>query len=155
MAKIKIDQFNDYYNAELIGAFPDEVCILGGGDTEEEAIAEMKANAEVWLEYVIEEANVEQSCNGYRVECKSEDKKRRRRMNLERLLSSSRMVADDIDTKNETGDKGLMNTQTEIDKAYKEGYEKGAEEMRLEAKKPIEKFIKQRERRQSKSFRKS
>lgn len=45
-----------------------------------------------------------------------------------------------------------MNTQTEIDKAYKEGYEKGAEEMRLEAKKPIEKFIKQRERQAVKEF---
>ena len=45
-----------------------------------------------------------------------------------------------------------MNTQTEIDKAYKEGYEKGAEEMRLEAKMPIEKFIKQRERQAVKEF---
>lgn len=37
-------------------------------------------------------------------------------------------------------------------KAYKAGYEKGAEEMRLEAKKPIEKFIKQRERQAVKEF---
>ena len=37
-------------------------------------------------------------------------------------------------------------------KAYKEGYEKGAEEMRLEAKKPIEKFIKHRERQAVKEF---
>lgn len=77
MAKIKIDKFNDYYNAELIGAFHEDVNILGGGDTEEEAIAEMKANAEVWLGYVIEEANVEQYCNGYRVEVQ----KRRRKTN--------------------------------------------------------------------------
>lgn len=75
MAKIKIDQFNDYYNAELIGVFPDEVCILGGGYTEEEALKELKANAEVWLEYVIEEAKVEQYCNGRPLECKIEDKK--------------------------------------------------------------------------------
>lgn len=79
MARIKIDQFNDYYNAELIGAFPEEVCILGGGDTEEDAIAEMKANAEVWLEYEIKEAKVEKYWNGYRVECESDDKKRRRK----------------------------------------------------------------------------
>lgn len=79
MAKIKIDQFNDYYNAELTGVFHEDVAILGGGDTEEEAIANMKANAEVWLEYVIEEANVEQCCNGRPMECKSEDKKRRRK----------------------------------------------------------------------------
>lgn len=45
-----------------------------------------------------------------------------------------------------------MKTQTKIDKAYKEGYEKGAEEMRLEAKRPIEKFIKQRERQAVKEF---
>lgn len=37
MARIKIDQFNDYYNAELIGVFTKEVAIVGGGDTEEEA----------------------------------------------------------------------------------------------------------------------
>ena len=36
MAKIKIDQFNDYYNAELTGVFHEDVAILGGGDTEEE-----------------------------------------------------------------------------------------------------------------------
>lgn len=68
MAKIKIDKFNDYYNAELIGAFPDEVCILGGGNTEEEAIANMKANAETWLEYEIKEAKVEKYWNGELVE---------------------------------------------------------------------------------------
>ena len=50
MARIKIEQVNEYYNVELIGVFSDEVCILGGGYTEEEAIAEMKANAETWLE---------------------------------------------------------------------------------------------------------
>lgn len=116
MARIKIDKFNDYYNAELIGVFHEDVNILGGGDTEEEAIAEMKANAEVWLGYEIKEAKVEKYWNGERVEVQE------------------------------------MNTQTEIDKAYKEGYEKGAEEMRLEAKKPIEKFIKQRERQAVKEF---
>lgn len=87
MARIKIEQVNEYYNVELIDVFPDEVAILGGENTE-----------------------------------------------------------------NAIGDNGLMNTQTEIDKAYKEGYEKGAEEMRLEAKKPIEKFIKQRERQAVKEF---
>ena len=68
MPKIKIEQVNEYYNVELIGVFPDEVCILGGGRTEEEAIAEMKANAETWLEYEIEEAKVEKYWNGERVE---------------------------------------------------------------------------------------
>lgn len=68
MARIKIDQFNDYYNAELTGVFHEDVAILGGGDTEEEAIAEMKANAEVWLGYVIEEAKVEKYRNGEPVE---------------------------------------------------------------------------------------
>ena len=68
MARIKIEQVNEYYNVELIGVFPDEVCILGGGRTEEEAIAEMKANAEVWLEYQIEEAKLEKYWNGVRVE---------------------------------------------------------------------------------------
>ena len=75
MARIKIDKFNEYYNVELIDVFPDEVCILGGGRTEEEAIADMKANAETWLEYVIEEAKVEKYWNGERVEVKNgEDK---------------------------------------------------------------------------------
>ena len=64
MARIKIDKVNEYYNVELIGVFPDEVCILGGGYTEEEALAELKANAETWLEYAIEDATVEQYCNG-------------------------------------------------------------------------------------------
>ena len=75
MGRIKIDKVNEYFNTELIGVFPDEVCILGGGYTKEEAIAEMKANAETWLEYEIDEAKVEQYCNGYRVEYKSEDKR--------------------------------------------------------------------------------
>ena len=75
MAKIKIDQFDDYYNAELIGAFHEDVNILGGGDTEEEAIAEMKANAETWLEYEIKEAKVEKYWNGEPVEVQhGEDK---------------------------------------------------------------------------------
>ena len=64
MARIKIEQVNEYYNVELIGVFPDEVCILGGGYTKEEAIAEMKENAETWLEYEIDEAKVEQYYNG-------------------------------------------------------------------------------------------
>ena len=68
MARIKIEQVNEYYNVELIGAFPDEVCILGGGYTEEEAIADMKANADVWLEYEIKEAKLEKYWNGERVE---------------------------------------------------------------------------------------
>ena len=75
MARIKIDKVNEYFNTELIGVFPDEVCILGGGRTEEEAIAEMKANAETWLEYEIEDAKVEKYWNGERVEVKDgEDK---------------------------------------------------------------------------------
>ena len=68
MARIKIEQVNEYYNVELIGVFPDEVCILGGGRTEEEALKELKANAEVWLEYAIEEAKVEKYWNGEPVE---------------------------------------------------------------------------------------
>lgn len=78
MARIKIDQFNDYYNAELTGVFHEDVAILGGGNTEEEAIANMKANAETWLEYEIKEAKVEKYWNGEPVECKSNYKKRRR-----------------------------------------------------------------------------
>ena len=68
MARIKIEQVNEYYNVELIGVFPEEVCILGGGRTEKEAIAEMKANAEVWLEYAIDEAKLEKYWNGEPVE---------------------------------------------------------------------------------------
>ena len=68
MARIKIDKFNEYYNVELIGAFPDEVCILGGGYTEEETLKELKANADVWLEYEIKEAKLEKYWNGERVE---------------------------------------------------------------------------------------
>lgn len=56
MARIKIDKVNEYYNVELIDVFPDEVAILGGGYTEEEAIAEMKENAKVYLDYILEEA---------------------------------------------------------------------------------------------------
>ena len=37
-------------------------------NTEEESIAEMKANAETWLEYEIEEAKVEKYWNGEPVE---------------------------------------------------------------------------------------
>ena len=77
MARIKIEQVNDYYNTELLDVFPDEVCILGGGYTEEEALKELKANAETWLEYEIRDAKVEKYCNGRPMECKIEDKKRR------------------------------------------------------------------------------
>lgn len=28
MSRIKIEQVNEYYNVELIGVFPDEVCTL-------------------------------------------------------------------------------------------------------------------------------
>ena len=68
MARIKIEQVNEYFNTELLDVFPDEVCILGGGYTEEEAIADMKANADVWLEYEIKEAKLEKYWNGERVE---------------------------------------------------------------------------------------
>ena len=34
MARIKIEQINEYYNVELFDVFPDEVCILGGGYTD-------------------------------------------------------------------------------------------------------------------------
>lgn len=68
MAKIKIDQVNNYFNTELLDVFPEEVCILGGGRTEEEALKELKANAEVWLEYEIDEAKVEKYWNGEPVE---------------------------------------------------------------------------------------
>lgn len=71
MARIKIEQVtvcgDEYYNTELIGVFPEEVAILGGGYTKEEALKELEANAETWLEYEIEEAKVEQYCNGQRV----------------------------------------------------------------------------------------
>lgn len=84
MAKIKIDQFNDYYNAELTGVFHEDVAILGGGDTEEEAIAEMKANAEVWLGYVIKDAKVEKYWNGEPVEVQNRGQKaeEKRKMNI-------------------------------------------------------------------------
>ena len=75
MARIKIEQVNEYYNVELLDVFPDKVCIMGGGYTKEEAIAEMKANAETRLEYEIEEAKVEKYWNGEPVEVKDgEDK---------------------------------------------------------------------------------
>lgn len=75
MARIKIDKVNEYYNVELLDVFPDEVCILGGGYTEEEAIAEMKANAETWLEYEIKEAKVEKYWNGELVEVQDGENK--------------------------------------------------------------------------------
>lgn len=63
MGRIKINQTTvcgkEYFNTELLDMFPDEVCILGGGYTKEEAIAEMKANAYTYLEYEIKEAKVE------------------------------------------------------------------------------------------------
>lgn len=62
MANIKIEKCYDsqggiYYGASLEDVFPVNVVIVGGGDTPEEAIAEMKENARVYLEYVLEEAN--------------------------------------------------------------------------------------------------
>lgn len=72
MARIKINKTTvcgkEYFITALLDVFPDVVCILGGGYTEEEAIAEMKANAETWLEYEIEEAKVEKYWNGELVE---------------------------------------------------------------------------------------
>ena len=72
MGRIKINQTTvcgkEYFNTELLDVFPDEVCILGGGYTKEEALKELKANAETWLEYEIEEAKVEKYWNGERVE---------------------------------------------------------------------------------------
>lgn len=72
MARIKINQTTvcgkEYFNTELLDVFPDDVCILGGGYTEEEAIAEMKANAETWLEYEIKDAKLEKYWNGEPVE---------------------------------------------------------------------------------------
>ena len=79
MGRIKINQTTvcgkEYFNTELLDVFPDEVCILGGGRTEEEAIAEMKANAETWLEYEIEEAKVEKYWNGEPVEVQDGENK--------------------------------------------------------------------------------
>lgn len=75
MTRIKIDKVNEYFNAELLDVFPDEVCILGGGYTEEEAIAEMKANAETWLEYEIDEAKLEKYWNGELVEVQDGENK--------------------------------------------------------------------------------
>ena len=72
MVRIKINQTTvcgkEYFNTELLDVFPDEVCILGGGYTKEEALKELKANAEVWLEYEIKEAKLEKYWNGERVE---------------------------------------------------------------------------------------
>ena len=72
MGRIKINQTTvcgkEYFNTELLDVFPDEVCILGGGYTKEEALKELKANAEVWLEYEIKEAKLEKYWNGERVE---------------------------------------------------------------------------------------
>lgn len=61
MANIKIEKCYDsqggiYYGASLEDVFPGNVVIVGGGDTPEEAIAEMKENARVYLEHVLEEA---------------------------------------------------------------------------------------------------
>ena len=79
MGRIKINQTTvcgkEYFNTELLDVFPDEVCILGGGYTKEEAIAEMKANAETWLEYEIEEAKVEKYWNGEPVEVQDGENK--------------------------------------------------------------------------------
>lgn len=69
MAKIKIEKCRDnqgriYYGASLEDVFPVNVVIVGGGDTKEEATAEMKENARVYLEYVLEEVENEQICSG-------------------------------------------------------------------------------------------
>ena len=61
MANIKIEKCYDnqgktYYGASLEDVFPANVVIVGGGDTPEEAIAEMKENAKVYLDYILEEA---------------------------------------------------------------------------------------------------
>lgn len=79
MARIKINKTTvcgkEYFNTELLDVFPDEVCILGGGYTEEEALKELKANAETWLEYEIKEAKVEKYWNGERVEVQDGENK--------------------------------------------------------------------------------
>lgn len=64
MAKIKIEKCCDnqgriYYGASLEDVFPANVVIVGGGDTPEEAIAEMKENAKVYFDYILEEAENE------------------------------------------------------------------------------------------------
>ena len=69
MASIKIEKCYDnqgktYYGASLEDVFPANVVIVGGGDTSEEAIAEMKENAKVYLDYILEEAENEQICSG-------------------------------------------------------------------------------------------
>ena len=68
MANIKIEKCRDnqgriYYGASLEDVFPVNVVIVGGGDTSEEAIAEMKENARVYLDYILEEAENEQICS--------------------------------------------------------------------------------------------
>ncbi len=79
MARIKINKTTvcdeEYYNTELIGVFPEEVAILGGGYTKEEALADIKAEALTWLEYAIEEAIVEQYCNGRPMEVEDDKDK--------------------------------------------------------------------------------
>lgn len=68
MARIKIDKTTvcdkDYYNIELLGVFLENVVIVGGGYTKEEAMADIKAEAQTWLEYEIKEVKVEQYCYG-------------------------------------------------------------------------------------------
>lgn len=64
MARIKIEKCCDnqgeiYYGASLEDVFPVNVVIVGGGDTEEEALAEMKENARIYLDYILEEAENE------------------------------------------------------------------------------------------------
>ena len=58
------NQGKTYYGASLEDVFPVNVVIVGGGDTPEEAIAEMKENARVYLDYILEEAENEQICSG-------------------------------------------------------------------------------------------
>lgn len=64
MAKIKVEKCYDnqgkiYYEASLEDVFPINVVIVGGGDTVQEAIAEMKENAKVYLDYILGEAENE------------------------------------------------------------------------------------------------
>ena len=75
MARIKIEQVNEYYNVELLDVFPDEVCILGGGYTEEEALKELKAEAYTYLEYEIKDAKLEKYWNGEPVEVQDGENK--------------------------------------------------------------------------------
>ena len=75
MGRIKIKQVDEYFNTERLGVFPEEVCSLGRGHTEEEALAELKAEAYTYLEYAIQEAKVEKYWNGEPVEVQDGENK--------------------------------------------------------------------------------